>query len=121
MEAWVSSPSEPFTTHYLAQIEIYQKHLATAAFKLAGGVDPSPSSSKPAKQGPVPQVLVTKITKAFLDGIYNVLDGMVLLASNESPIVNGKRPDIANTVLEGLNPLEVLDLQDSVRKLIEFS
>ncbi|KAF9523252.1 exocyst complex component sec5 [Crepidotus variabilis] len=118
VEAWVSSPSEPFTTHYLAQVEIYQKHLATSAFRLAGGVEPSPSSAKPAKQGPVPQVLVTKITKAFLDGIYNILDGMVLLASNESPIANGKRPDISNTVLEGLNPLEVLDLQDSDSRLL---
>ncbi|KAF8970220.1 exocyst complex component Sec5-domain-containing protein [Flammula alnicola] len=117
-EAWVASPTEPFTTRYLSQIEMYQRHMTTAAFKLAGGVESSSSLSKPLKQNPIPQNFVSKITKAFLDALYTILDGMVLLASDESPVVSGKSPDILNTVAEGLNPLELLDLKDGDTRLL---
>ncbi|CAA7268370.1 unnamed protein product [Cyclocybe aegerita] len=118
VEAWVSNSSEPFTTHYLTQIEIYQQHMTTAAFKLAGGVDPSSSLTRSSKQNPVPQAFISKITKAFLDAIYAFLDGLVLLASTESPIANGKRPEIANLVLEGSNALDILDLADGDTRLL---
>ncbi|KAJ3517910.1 hypothetical protein NLJ89_g205 [Agrocybe chaxingu] len=118
VEAWVSNSSEPFTTHYLAQIEIYQQHMTTTAFKLAGGVDPSSSLTRSSKQNPVPQAFISKITKAFLDAIYAFLDGLVLLASTESPVANGKRPEIANLMLEGSNALDILDLTDGDTRLL---
>ena len=90
--------------------------MTTTAFKLAGGVEPASSLSKASKQNPVPQIFVSKITKAFLDALYSLLDGMVLLASDESPVVSGKFHDLANTGIEGLNPnsLELVDLKDGV-------
>lgn len=114
VEAWVTSPDEPFVTHYLGQIEVFQRHMTTAAFKIAGGVEASSSVTRPLKQHPIPSAFVTKITKAFLDALYAILDGLVLLASDESPIVRGKRPDVSTALQMGLNPLELLDLIDSV-------
>ena len=110
----MAGPNEPFATHYLGQIEIFQRHMTTAAFKIAAGVDASSSATRPLKQPPIPAGFVTKITKGFLDALYAILDGLVLLASDESPVVHGKRPDTSNAVQLGLNPLEPLDLTDSV-------
>lgn len=96
-------------------MEHFQRHLTTAAFKLAGGIDlsSSVSSSKPVKQHPIPQVFVTKITKAFLDALYAFLDGLVLLASDESPIVTGKTLTKEEDS-PGTNHLDLLDLFDGV-------
>ncbi|EEB87942.1 hypothetical protein MPER_14491, partial [Moniliophthora perniciosa FA553] len=92
LEAWVASPADPSATHYLTQMELFQRHVTTAAFKLAGGVDLSSSSlTKPLKQNPIPSAFVSKITKAFLDVLYAFLDGLVHLASEEFPIATGSR------------------------------
>lgn len=89
--------------------------MTTAAFKIAGGVEtPSSSVARPIKQHPILSAFVSKITKAFLDALYAILDGLVLLASDESPIVHGVRPDISNTVQMNLNPLELVNLKDGV-------
>jgi len=88
--------------------------MTTAASRIAGGVEASSSVARPPKQNPIPSAFVSKITKAFFDALYAILDGLALLASDESPIVHGKRPDISNTVQMGLNPLEFLDLTDGV-------
>jgi len=116
VEAWVSNPNEPFTTHYLAQIELYQRHMTTAAFKLAGGIDAtsSISTTKPSKRGPVAPVLVAKITKAFLDSIYAILDGMVLLVSNEPPLAKRQRTEKARYDLDSV---KTVGPNDSVRFL----
>lgn len=104
-----------FTTHYLSQMELFQRHLTTAAFKIAGGVDLSSTSlAKIQKQNPVPQAFVSKITKAFMDSLYAFLDGLVLLASDESPIVIGKLPSVDMSNTPTPNPLDQLDLMDSV-------
>ena len=110
----MTSPNEPFATHYLSQVEVFQRHMTTAAFKIAGGVEASSSVTRPLKQHPIPSAFVTKITKAFLDALYAILDGLVLLASDESPIARGKRPDLSTALQMGLDPLELLDLTDSV-------
>lgn len=88
--------------------------MTTTAFKLAGGVEPSSSLAKATKQNPIPAIFVFKITKAFLDALYSLLDGMVLLASDESPIVSDRFHDLTNSTTEGLNPLELVDLKDGV-------
>lgn len=113
-EAWVTSSNNAFTTCYPSQIEAFQRHMTTAAFKLAGGLDPS--VSRPQKQVPIPQIFVLKITKAFLDALYAILDGMVLLASDESPVVGGKAPAPSDSILEGSNSMDLLDLKDGVSK-----
>lgn len=94
LENWRSSPSEPYSTHYLTLIESFQRHITTAAYKIASGADPSlsASASRPARQQqtPVPQGFTIKITRSFMDSLYAFLDGLVLLASDESPIATGK-------------------------------
>ena len=103
-------------THYLDQIELFQRQQTTAAFKLAGGVEPSSYSLvKASKQLPIPQAFISKIVKAFMDTLYAFLDGLVLLASDASPIATGKR--LASEAIPSIGPnsLDLLDLTDSVR------
>ncbi|KAF7761527.1 hypothetical protein Agabi119p4_9519 [Agaricus bisporus var. burnettii] len=123
MEGWEADSSNLATTRYLSYMEHFQRHLATAAFKIAGGVDlsSSVSSSKPVKQYPISQIFVTKITKAFLDALYVFLDGLILLASDESPIITGKMlPKQEET--SGPNRLDLLDLSDGdIRMLLVIS
>jgi exocyst complex component 2 len=92
-EDWVPSLAEPFITHHPARIELFQRRLTTAAFKIAVGVDPSSTLSRPVNQNAIPQNFISKISKAFLDTIHGFFDGLLLLASDESPAATGKCPD----------------------------
>ncbi|THH19659.1 hypothetical protein EW146_g1566 [Bondarzewia mesenterica] len=116
LETWIASSSEPYTTVYLMDMQLFQKHITTCAFKIAGGVDLSAtSSSSRMKQYPIATEFVTKITKAFLDALYAFLDGLVHLASDESPVaIVGKTPQaVSDAVAPGApNPFEQLDLSD---------
>ncbi|KAF7350428.1 Exocyst complex component SEC5 [Mycena venus] len=121
LEEWVASPLDASATHYLTQMELFQRHVTTAAFKLAGGVDLAAASSlsKPVRQNPIPAAFVSKITKAFLDALYAFLDGLVHLASEESPVVTGKMPRTeAAGGPGGPNPLELLDMRDGDTRLL---
>ncbi|KAG6827599.1 hypothetical protein H0H92_011172 [Tricholoma furcatifolium] len=122
LESWVASPVHVSATHYLDLIELFQRQLTTAGFKLAGGVDLAASSlSKPTKQHPVPQAFVSKLTKAFVEALYAFLDSLVVLASDESPIVTGKMLP-TDVPLTGTNPLELVDLRDpDTRRLVVIS
>ncbi|KAL1705960.1 exocyst complex component Sec5-domain-containing protein [Schizophyllum commune] len=116
LESWVAAPDAPSHTHYVSLMEELQRHVTTAAYKLAGGVDlVATSISKPVKQQAIPQAFVAKITKAFLDALYAFLDGLVHLASDESPAVSAA-PGVAGELSApgGRNPLELLDLRDTV-------
>lgn len=120
LETWRGSTTEPHTTVYLSQIRLFQRHVTTGAFKIAGGVDLSStavSTSRLVKQNPVPQTFVSRIAKAFLDTLYAFLDGMVHLASDESPktIEPKSAPDVHAT--NEPNPLELLDIQNPVCQL----
>ncbi|KAG6861289.1 hypothetical protein C0995_001843 [Termitomyces sp. Mi166 len=122
LENWVTSSTDMSATHYLDQVELFQRQLTTTGFKLAGGVDlPASVLAKPVKQNPLPQAFIQKLTKAFFDALYAFLDGLVLLVSDESPIAIGKMlaTEVSST---GPNPLEVLDLKDAdIRKLVVIS
>ena len=118
LEAWIGRPTDPSTTVYLSQIEVFQRHITTAAYKLAGGIDLSSSSlTKPIKQNSIATAFVTKITKAFIDTLYAFLDGLMTLASDEAPIVTGKR---APTSSASTNPLELLDISNGVRSFLHY-
>ena len=117
LEDWKSNPSEPSTTLYLGEIQTFQRHLTTATFKLAGGVDiPSASNPhKPLKQHAISQEFLSNITKAFLETVYAFLDGLVHLASEESPPSHGHRAAVIDMgIAPGSNPLELLDLTETV-------
>jgi len=75
--------------------------------------------TRPSKQNPIPQTFVAKITKAFLDALYAILDGLVLLASEESPIATGKVALPEKSLLRP-NLREVVDVTDSVGLLSAF-
>ncbi|KAL1668690.1 exocyst complex component Sec5-domain-containing protein [Schizophyllum commune] len=120
LESWVAAPDAPSHTHYVFLMEELQRHVTTAAYKLAGGVDlVATSISKPVKQQAIPQAFVAKITKAFLDALYAFLDGLVHLASDESPAVSAA-PGVAGELSApgGRNPLELLDLRDTDTRLL---
>ena len=120
LENWKSNPSEPSTTLYLGEIQTFQRHLTTVAFKLAGGVDlPSASNPhKPLKQHIISQEFLSNITKAFLETIYAFLDGLVHLASEESPVSRGHQAAVIDMgIAPGSNPLELLDLTEIVSLL----
>jgi exocyst complex component 2 len=117
LENWKSNPNEPSTTLYLTEIQTFQRHLTTTAFKLAGGVDlPSASNPhKPLKQHTITQELLSNITKAFLETIYAFLDGLVHLASEESPVSYTHQAVVIDMgIAPGSNPLELLDLTETV-------
>ena len=104
-------------------MHVFQKHNATAAYKIAGGVDPTaPQSAKPTKQKAIGPEFASKISKAFLDALYAFLDGLVHLASDDW--------HISNTIMAGVEAVgdtgsavgvnvvvgaPVLDLSSTVR------
>ncbi|KAI0065245.1 hypothetical protein BV25DRAFT_1822396 [Artomyces pyxidatus] len=116
LETWVASPTEPFTTAYLSDMQLFQRQVTTWAFKIAGGVDASPSTARLGKQYPIPAEFVAKITKAFLDALYAFLDGLVHLASDESPAMIEQAPTVGDAVAAGPsgkpNALELVDTAD---------
>ncbi|KAF9525391.1 exocyst complex component Sec5-domain-containing protein [Crepidotus variabilis] len=92
LESWIVSRIEPSSTIYLSRFELFQRHMTTAAYKIVSGSSDVPSTtngqpSSKSKTSQIPTVFTGKITRAFVDALYAFLDGLVLLASEESPIV----------------------------------
>ncbi|KAG1737399.1 exocyst complex component Sec5-domain-containing protein [Suillus lakei] len=118
LETFTPDLSTPSTTFYLAYLESFMRHLATSAFKIAGGVSADSGSGvlRVAQQGIVPPAFTTKITKAFLDAIYAVLDGLVVLVAEEAP------PGVGSIVAAGASEREgkqeLIDLRDSNTRLL---
>ena len=85
LETWAASHNNLSSTHFLYQFEVFQRHMTTAAYKIVANDDLPSRSAKPTV---VPQVFITKITKAFVDTIYAFINGLAFLASEEaSPLV----------------------------------
>ncbi|KAL4245502.1 Exocyst complex component SEC5, partial [Abortiporus biennis] len=122
LETWTGSITDPYTTVYLSQMRLFQKQITTSAFKVAGGVDLAPSSmisSRIVKQNQLGQEFVSKITKAFLDSLYAFLDGLVHLASDESPDPDSvKKPATDATTMTSTNPLALLDFHSPDTRLL---
>jgi len=118
LEAWVTTRETPSSTRYLSQFELFQRHMTTAAYRIAAGADLPSTSLKSSKQPAVPQVFTSKITKTFLDAIYAFLDGLVLLASEESPLLKQCPSNLGVGALEEgaaeMTLQELLDLKDGV-------
>ncbi|THH07884.1 hypothetical protein EW145_g3080 [Phellinidium pouzarii] len=84
LETWTPDSAHESTTQYLNQMQTFQRHLTTEAFKIAGGIDFNISAAKVTRQHRIAVNFTAKITKSFLDSLYAFLDGLVLLASEES-------------------------------------
>lgn len=97
-------------------MQTFQRHLTTEAFKIAGGIDLSPSTTKPLRQHRIPANFITRITKSFLDSLYAFLDGLVLLASEETEY---KKPLAGAEALAGGpgSRADTIDLTNPVRRV----
>lgn len=113
LETWTPDPTHESTTQYLNQMQTFQKHLTTEAFKIAGGIDLATSATKPSRQHRIAANFTVKITKSFLDSLYAFLDGLVLLASEDSEY---KKPLTGSDALGGSmgNRAELIDLANPV-------
>ncbi len=126
LETWTPDPAHQYITLYLSQIQAFQKHLTTEAFKIAGGVDMASSSnssaSKPVRQHRIATSFISKIAKSFLDALYAFLDGMVRLASDEVEIPKQKPvsgSDGGVRIATG-SKAELVDLSDPVCNILLF-
>lgn len=118
LESFAPDLSTPSTTLYLAKLESFMRHLATSAFKIAGGVSTDSGSGvlRVTQQNTVPPAFTSKITRAFLDAIYAVLDGFVVLVAEEAP--PGVGSIVATGVPEREGKQELIDLRDSNTRLL---
>jgi exocyst complex component 2 len=116
LEAWIPSPSDPSATHYLTQMELFQRHVTTVAYRIASGVDSSSSSliSKGIKQNPIPAAFVAKLTKAFMDVLRTFLEGLVKLVEDEQMSLKPVVQVVATSTSTTPNASELLDLDDKV-------
>jgi exocyst complex component 2 len=93
LETWALSSSEPYTTEYLSDVYYFQRQVTTWAFKFASGAAEAQSSSSSSSRSgrrPIPNAFVSKISKTFLDATYAFLDGLVLLATEGSPVTDAE-------------------------------
>lgn len=118
LESFAPDLSTPSTTLYLAKLESFMRHLATSAFKIAGGVSTDSGSGvlRVTQQNIVPPAFTSKITRAFLDAMYAVLDGFVVLVAEEAP--PGVGSIVAAGVPEREGKQELIDLRDSNTRLL---
>ncbi|CCA74454.1 related to Exocyst complex component Sec5 [Serendipita indica DSM 11827] len=116
LETWEQRPEDRSTTLYLGRMHEYQKYITTAAYKIASGVTDSTTT----KQRQIPQEFSNKITKSFLDSLYSFLDGLVHLASDDSPIAQGLKIQVLIEETTGARP--AFDLrQNNTRLLLVIS
>lgn len=118
LETWASDPAHETTTIYLNQMQAFQRHLTTEAFKIAGGLDLNPSTSKPIRQHRIAANFTSKITKSFLDSLYAYLDGLVHLASEDSEYTKPAGGEPSNGFL--VNRGDLIDLANPVSTLLQF-
>lgn len=92
------------------------RHLTTSAFKIASGISTDSGSSvlRVMQQNPMPPAFTGKIVKAFLDTIYVILDGMMVLVAEEVPPGVGS-VNVAAGATEREGKQELIDLRDAVR------
>ena len=98
LETWELSETEPSTTQYLSKVNFFQRHTIGSAFKIAGGTEPSSSTSRSKKQNSVPTDFAQKVAKTFFDTLTLLLDGLLQLVNEDSPVpLPEKLPQAAPT------------------------
>ncbi|KAF5318441.1 hypothetical protein D9619_010689 [Psilocybe cf. subviscida] len=114
LESWAPSRDSSSSTHYLTQFEVYQRYMATAAYRI---VSPDESGGGSPKQVAIPQVFSSMIIKAFVDSLYAFMDGLVYLASADAPLVHASLPETAKAVAD-VNLQQIIDLRDPSSRLL---
>lgn len=110
LESWEASKETPSITNYLSKIHKFQKNNTTGAYRLAtSNAGSTDGSGRANNKQPITSDFVFKITKAFQDSLYAVLDGLVPLVM-ESSIDDAKRKMLmvrAGNVGEAGKPLKL--------------
>ncbi|KDR72646.1 hypothetical protein GALMADRAFT_73791 [Galerina marginata CBS 339.88] len=127
----ISRPgSATTTTRLLFQFELFQKHMTTTAYKMAATAVDLPlakgSSSSSSRQGAgIQQVLSTKVTRGFIDAVYQFMDGLMVLVSDDAPPVvehvgvgAGESARVEGVSAVGTSLGELLDLKDPSTRLL---
>jgi len=84
LETWDLDAEQPATTVFLDSIlQKFQIHSATAAYKIAGGIDVSKHGTIAAKQLPIGREFSQRIQKTFVDSLYALLDGLEKLSRHD--------------------------------------
>lgn len=127
LESWTLEPGESTATSFPLRFEHFQRHLTTAAYKIAVAAEssqpPAPFTTRSIQNLPIsrkksrtmPAVFINKLTKTFMDAIYGFLDGLVLLTTEDSP--NMKGPDKVKYLRGTAHEMRLhnlLDLRDAV-------
>ena len=102
----------------MSVLEVFQRHMALSALKIAGGVEltSTTSSLRTIQQNYVSPQFTQKITRAFLDSIYAFLDGLVHLTSNELQV----GAENLATPTNRPTPSKLFDLRDAVSTILEW-
>ena len=121
LESWKQDPTDRSTTVYLNLMQAFEKHNTTVAFKIAGGLDvsSSSSSSRTVKQNAIPSTFMTKISRTFFDSLYGFLDGLANLVSDPEMTTIPPTPATASkasqSIAEARALSSVVDTGDAVR------
>jgi exocyst complex component 2 len=127
LESWTVESEEPTATSFPLQFEHFQRHLTISAYKVAVATEssfaPAPFTTRDIQNPPIsrkksrvmPPVFINKLTKTFMDAIYAFLDGLVLLATEDSPNMRAldKFEHVRGTAHE-MRLHDLLDLRDTV-------
>lgn len=116
LETWELSPLEPSTTHFLTRIHFFFKSNITCAFKIAGGVESNSTSRAKSSSSRVPADFAAKVNKTFFDSATLLLDGLLKLVNEDSPV---QLPDKFTRSAEvGASVRATLDFADPNTRLL---
>lgn len=109
LENWDLDPERPATTIYLvAVLQKFQVYSATAAYKIAGGIDASKHSAIAAKQIPIGREFGQRIQKTFVDSLYALLDGLEKLSRQDyTPPSNPSFDTMSTAPSRSLVPIDI--------------
>ncbi|KAH9477696.1 Exocyst complex component SEC5A [Psilocybe cubensis] len=142
LEVWVASSTTNvdskskrsiIPTQHLEQFERFQRYMTTASYKIASTTNSEffPSSSSAAAKAAIsplgrqaqakvvlPQMLVGKVTRAFVDASYKFLDGLMLLASDDAPVARGDFEQVTAIAGSEMSLSQLFDLRDGNIRLL---
>ena len=113
LESWEASKDSPNTTSYLSRIHKFQKHNTTGTYKIATSAGSNESGAGRSLKKPIASEFTSKITKAFLDSLYSILDGFIPLAMEQPADDDGL---LARRQVNGMGAGSTWNLKDGVSR-----
>ncbi|KAG8892472.1 hypothetical protein FRB99_002694, partial [Tulasnella sp. 403] len=115
IETWQPNKEIANTTVYLSHIHKFQKNNTSSAYKIATSSGTAEVTGRSVKKTLSPE-FTAKITKAFLDSLYAILDGFVPLAMEEPK--QSAVADMDKHTGPGADASATLDLRDLDTRLL---